>query len=61
MSGLSEELMNIGIEKGVKQGVVKGRLEILADLVKLGRMTLEEVSKTWGIPAIDIQKYVKNN
>ena len=61
MSGLSEEIRNAGVQEGVEKGVVKGRLEILADLVKLGRMTLEEVSKTWGIPAIDIQNYVKNN
>ena len=43
MSGLSEELMNKGIEKGVE----KGRLEVFSDLVKLGRMTLDEVSKIW--------------
>ncbi|MBQ3625515.1 MAG: hypothetical protein II948_02065 [Synergistaceae bacterium] len=57
MSGLSEELMNKGIEKGVE----KGRLEVFSDLVKLGRMTLDEVSKIWGIPVADIQNYVKNN
>ena len=41
MSGLSEEIRNAGLQEGIEKGVVKGRLEILADLVKLGRMTLE--------------------
>ncbi len=53
MSGLSEELMNIGIEKGMLQAALK--------FFKQGKSTLEEIAATLDIPLADVQNYVKNN
>ena len=61
MSGLSEELVNIGIEKGVKQGIEKGMLQAALKFFKQGKSTLEEIAATLDIPLADVQRYVKQH
>ena len=61
MSGLSEELMNIGIEKGVKQGIEKGMLQAALKFFKQGKSTLEEIAATLDIPLADVQRYVNQH
>ncbi|MBQ3625514.1 MAG: PD-(D/E)XK nuclease family transposase [Synergistaceae bacterium] len=65
MSGLSEELMNIGIEKGiekgVKQGIEKDRNRIVQRLLNFGKMTVEEISNMLDIPLADVQRYANQH
>ena len=65
MSGLSEELMNLGIEKGiekgVKQGIEKDRNRIVQRLLNFGKMTVEEISNMLDIPLADVQRYANQH
>ena len=53
MSGLSEELMNIGIEKD--------RNRIVQRLLNFGKMTAEEISNMLDIPLSDVQRYANQH
>ena len=57
MSGLSEELMNIGIEKGIE----KDRNKIVQRLLNFGKMTAEEISNMLDIPLSDVQRYANQH
>ena len=57
MSRLSEELMNIGIEKGIE----KDRNKIVQRLLNFGKMTAEEISNMLDIPLSDVQRYANQH
>ena len=59
MLTLSQELKKRGFEKGIKEGILKGKLETAEALLK-EKMSAEKISQITGLPLIDIKKLIKN-
>ena len=62
MTGVMEQIMNVGLEKGMKQGIASRNAEIIANMSVLGFST-EQIAQATGLSAkevAEISKGIKN-
>ncbi len=60
MCNYSDLIEERGIEKGIKQGIEKGKLTILIALVQDGLISIEEAAKRAGMTVEDLQALMAN-
>ena len=56
MTGVLEQIMNEGLEKGMRKGVKQNQAQVAENMIKDGLLPFEKISLYSGIPVSEIQK-----
>ena len=56
MTGVLEQIMNEGLEKGMRKGVKQNQAQVAENMIKDGVLPFEKISLYSGMPVAEIQK-----
>ena len=59
-NSIKKESYQHGLEDGIEEGSKKEKLEIAANLLKLGNISIDDISKTTGLTVEEIEKLSEN-
>ena len=59
-NSIKKESYRHGLEDGIEEGSKKEKLEIAANLLKLGNISIDDISKTTGLTVEEIEKLSEN-